>query len=257
MFPFFLFSGIAALLFLARGHSPKPPSGTVTVESITTTRGVLPPSPDLLYLRKLAAIRMLAKQGVPIPSALLDDAITEAYERGDWKVVAALTPGEETPSEETASEDTSNASPEDASRPIAESPIDAASTEEWNAFLDALKTESPSYSSERYFGSYHQNKERLDTLGIDAATLADESSQRQAIATDLSTYREQERKLIDDFGGEVIDVNGQTHGVSMSGILGLLKAAGPKHTRSWLKNPDERSKYPQTTETFLRTNNIF
>lgn len=45
--------------------------------------------------------------------------------------------------------------------------------------------------------------------------------------------------------------------LTLSGFLGLAKAAGIKGALSWLKNPRDRERFPGTTEIFRRTNGHF
>lgn len=53
---------------------------------------------------------------------------------------------------------------------------------------------------------------------------------------------------------------GQEIGVeslTMSGLLGLVSQAGIKGAKGWLAKPQERERFPHTTQTFLETNGIF
>jgi hypothetical protein len=45
--------------------------------------------------------------------------------------------------------------------------------------------------------------------------------------------------------------------LTMSGLLGLASQAGIKGAKSWLEKPQERERFPHTTQTFLETNGIF
>lgn len=216
-----------------------------------------PPTP----LQRLA---LLARAKRPIPTALLNDALHEAYARGDWKVIDAISKRLEassgTPTVVTSGEDTT-------SIVIGRnSPIDGVSNEEWEAFIEKLKTQTADYSTDKHIGAYHHHRERLQQLGIDPTSLADEEAQYQALAKDIASYSSAERKLIADFGGELIDIPGtsslaadgsSTHCVSMSGVLGVLKAAGPKNARAWFKSAKDREDHPKTTAAFLATNGVF
>lgn len=231
------------------------------VDTIASGRALPAPRVDA-YRARLIVIRELARAGKPVPSALVDDVVTMAYERGDWRVVSALSKGSQMESgtvrvEESEEIDESNLPPLDASKPLIASPIDGASDDEWAEFVDQLRTEEVSYATDKHVGAYHQNRERLSRLGIEPASLTSDESQRDAVSRDMAAYREAERKLIDDFGGDLVMIDGKEHPVTMSGVLGVLKAAGPKHARSWFKNPEDREAFTHTTETFLRTNNIF
>lgn len=206
------------------------------------------------YEKKLKAIRTLVRIGRPIPRALLDDTIEEAYDRGDWKILALLTPAKREQMEQEKTEEGEQEKPAAEEKPA---PFDGVSGEEWREFLDKLKTEEPRYGTEKHVGAYHHNRARLAQLGIDEKQLSTEEAQRAAVEKDLAQYRETERALIDDYGGDVLNIQGQDYPITMSGVLGVLKAAGPKHARSWFKNPEEREQFPHTTETFVKTNGIF
>lgn len=218
-----------------------------------------------LRLGAIARLRPYIINRRPIPTRLYNDALCEAYERGDVRAIAALMKrgsiapqAQSTPDIQTSGETVMVIG--------RNSPIDGVSNDEWGAFVDKLKTQTADYSTEKHIGAYHHHRERLTQLGIDPATLADETSQYQAIERDLSAYRNSERKLIDDYGGELIDIPGtnaanadgsNVHCVTMSGILGVVKAAGPKNARAWFKNAKDRADHPKTTEMFLRTNGLF
>ena len=56
-------------------------------------------------------------------------------------------------------------------------------------------------------------------------------------------------KLLDgDIAGEPL---------TMSGLIGLVSQAGIKGAKSWIGNPEERARFPHTTEIFIKTNDIF
>lgn len=196
---------------------------------------------------------------------LVDEAVREAFELGDWKAVSAIASRFPLTPPQTANTDEVVSSPKQVDAPPSNaaiiigknSPFDGVSNEEWAEFCEKLKTQAPDFKSDKHVGAYHHNRERLTQLGYDPATLTDEATQYQALEKDLKDYSATEKKLINDFGGDLIDIDGESHPVSMSGVLGVLKAAGPKHARSWFKNPEERKAFPHTTETFKRCNGMF
>lgn len=140
---------------------------------------------------------------------------------------------------------------------VAPPPIDGVEPDEWQAFAKALHTKDPTYRSDRHLGAYEHHRQRLRALGIPEAQLATEDGQYQALCSDVADYTKKCKGLISDFTGDAVEVNGQVHPITMSGLLGVLKAAGPAGAEGWLKNPEDRAKFPRTTETFLRTNNCF
>lgn len=215
----------------------------------------------------LSTLARARRLGRPVPPYLVNDAMAEAFRIGDIAVIDALTGPialqAQSPDPEPSSTETGSTSLVIGRN----SPIDGVSNEEWESFIDKLKTQTADYSTDKHIGAYHHHKERLQQLGIDPASLTDEESQYHAMAKDIAAYRSTQRALIDDFGGELIDLPGNssssnadgsnTHCVTMSGILGVMKAAGPKNARAWFKNPADRASHPHTTETFLRTNGLF
>ncbi len=78
--------------------------------------------------------------------------------------------------------------------------------------------------------------------------------QYNVFKTSMTEYRDAAvksglNKLIGkDIGGEPL---------TMSGLLGLASQAGIKGAKSWLCKPQERERFPHTTQTFLETNGIF
>ncbi len=45
--------------------------------------------------------------------------------------------------------------------------------------------------------------------------------------------------------------------VTLSGVLGVIQAAGLEGAAAWLESPDDRRRFPGTTAAFLRTNGAF
>ena len=218
----------------------------------TKTGAVWVDGDDTKYLRALKQTMVMGKSP---PTWLVNEAMREAYDRGDWAVVSGLVHAtekrEETPTEVHAPK-------EDVTIVIGKnSPLEGVSNDEWSSFVDRLKTQQVGFQNERHVGAYHHNKERLSELSIDPASLTDESAQYEALSKDIAAYKAAENSLIRDFCGDVVTIQGKTHGVTLSGLLGLLKAAGPKNARSWLRNERERGEFPKTTEMFLQTNGLF
>ncbi len=136
-------------------------------------------------------------------------------------------------------------------------PIPGITGSGWGRFVAALRTRKPAYASESHLGAFEHNRRRLKKLGISEDDVTDDVSQYKALCTDLVDYWNQCQALVTGFTGSVVDVGDVKVPVTRSGILGLLKAAGPKGAESWLSSPDDRTKFPRTTETFSRCNGCF
>lgn len=128
---------------------------------------------------------------------------------------------------------------------------------EWREFLLCFKTRDPSYKGDRHFGAFEQSTRRLSQLGWNPEGLTTEESQLQALDADLKDYLGSSERLLNDFTGESVDVNGNKVCVTRSGILALLKAAGPAGAKGWLTEPHQRKAFPHTTEIFNRGNGRF
>jgi len=135
-------------------------------------------------------------------------------------------------------------------------PIGGLDPGNWAKFCEALHTRKPQWSTDRYLGMYEHSRQRLKQLGL-APTIGDPESQYQALCSDLSSYNRDCDRLLGQFTGDVVDVDDKLIPVTRSGILGLLKAAGPDGAESWLRNKRDRLKFPRTTEIFCRTNGCF
>jgi len=136
-------------------------------------------------------------------------------------------------------------------------PIDGVDPSKWASFCEALRTRKPAWGSDSHLGAWEHRKTRLRQLGIDPDTLATEDAQYEALCRDISDYNHTCNQLVRDFAGTEVQVADAKHPVTPSGVLGLLKAAGPKGAEGWLRNPGDRTKFPRTTEVFLRCNGTF
>ena len=78
--------------------------------------------------------------------------------------------------------------------------------------------------------------------------------QYNVFKTSIAEYRDSiiKNKMRDligkNVGGEIL---------TMSGLIGLTSQAGIKGAKSWIARPEERERFPHTTQTFLETNGIF
>lgn len=145
------------------------------------------------------------------------------------------------------------------------SPIDGVPADKWSAFVGRLARETPAFCNERHVGAYRQRKDRLAELGIDPdRVLGSLSEQRAALEKDLAdAYEHIQGADMDDGLGQyvsrLIAVPGQPDGcaVTLSGVLGVVQAAGLEGAAGWFETPADRKRYPHTTAAFLRCNGVF
>lgn len=145
------------------------------------------------------------------------------------------------------------------------SPIPQISNRDWSSFVDRVSRECPTFTAQRHLGRFRHNRSRLAELGIDPGTIErSPDAQVNALAVDMSDAytRMQANGLLDQFLGQQIDVptpQGEwiSAQVTRSGILGVVHAAGIDNARNWLLQSSDRTKFPGTTDTFLRTNGLF
>jgi hypothetical protein len=141
--------------------------------------------------------------------------------------------------------------------PIANVPDDA-----WRAFVVLLARESPQFDSSRHVGQYRQRRERLADLGIDPRSIWGSAvAQRTALDADLvDAYRHAvDGGVIAEHLKRSISVPGVegTTTITLSGLLGVIQCAGLDGAVGWLERPNDRKRYPHTTQAFLRTNGRF
>lgn len=229
----------------------------------------------------VAALMQLVSQSLPVSPGLAVAAWKEAMARGDmmtaqqiavvfFQPVPTLQPSPTPPpivigEEENAvlEETYGQAEPAKAeTRTIfhnqpSQPAVQDVTAEEWRDFLLCFKTREPSYKGERHIGAFEQSARRLSQLGIDAGSLTTEEAQLQALDKDLNNYLQSSERLLNDFTGETVTVNGEKVSVTRSGILSLLKAAGPAGAKGWLTEEHQRKAFPHTTEIFQRANGRF
>jgi hypothetical protein len=144
-----------------------------------------------------------------------------------------------------------------AGSPIASVPDDA-----WREFVMHLERESPMFNSSRHVGQYRQRKERLLELGIEPDTLhGSREAQRHALDVDLTDahYHADASGLAEQHVRRLIRVPGHDEPVTitLSGVLGVIQAAGIDGAVGWLEDQKDRRRYPHTTQAFLNTNGVF
>ncbi len=255
MIPIFLIGSIVAILGYAISHKSEA-SHTGTPHTLDLTSGELGKSAP-----HIAALLKIIGKGKEPPEWLINEAMCEAYDRGNYKLIQAIHKryGEtdlDTPIP-TPSEDDDGNDPTPGAITVSgkSSPIDGVSNGEWEDFVSRLETDAPEFSTDRHVGKYHLSRERLKQLGIEEVGTGDQ--QYDALLKILEDSRSQCANLISENLANVVTIDGKEYPVTLSGILGVLKAAGVKHARSWLESPDDRGKYPQTTKIFLATNGVF
>lgn len=160
---------------------------------------------------------------------------------------------EEVPEED--SDDTDEMLPVDIGRPAEKSPLEGIEDDDWSNFLSAIRTREVGWSGPKHVGQFEQNRTRIQALGIPLPH--DAKSEEEAIASDIQRYRDEQFQMVADWSGDVVTIDSEEVPITQSGIFGLLKAAGPKGAQEWLTNPEDRKKFPQTTQIFLKTNGLF
>jgi hypothetical protein len=146
--------------------------------------------------------------------------------------------------------------------PSSSSPIEGVTPADWSTFCERIAREKPEYKSSRHVGQYRQRVDRLIELGIDPVTvIGSATAQRAALDVDMADacYHAHESGLIDNHLRRLIRMPGRDEPqmVSLSGVLGVIQAAGLEGAVGWLENKDDRYQYPHTTQAFLKTNGVF
>lgn len=224
------------------------------------------PAPKETALQKLH--KVIRRGGRP-SEWLISEAVSEAYRHGDYvladKILSAFDKQEATPSEVPVSPpsgEVTSAVPAAAAPGVPpapeprsySSPIEHVPDDEWSAFANAMRIHEPDFETDRHVGAFHQRKDRLKQLRLEPGK--DEESQYRAFVADCLNHMEQ-KALINEYVTSVVKIGADEHVVTASGLLGLMKAAGPKNAVHWITHPEEQDKFPKTTDIFLRCNNIF
>jgi len=193
---------------------------------------------------------------------LIQCAIYEALQQGRDDVADAIVEKFYPDTEETDDEDeetpTSEEKPtEDQADTITvsgkSSPIAGVSNEHWETFVSKLATKPADFATDRYVGKYHLRKDRVKELGFDLINAPDDETQYAMLCADLVDAKERAAKLIADHLASIVVIDGVEHGVTLSGILGVLKAAGSTNAESWFGG----DRFKETTAVFLATNGVF
>ncbi len=246
MLPLYLIIGTLGLIGLLRvgHHSAK----TVTAGDMSQTYSTRPLPPHV------EALLIMVRRGQEPPEWLINEAMSEAYDRRDYRLIKSLENafGEtemDTPlPEEKEDEKTLTVSGKS-------SPFDGVSNESWEEFVEKLSTDDPKFSTDKHVGRFHHSRARLSQLGIE--DVSSPETQYKALVKDLSDAHSASKDLIQEYIAKTITIGDQEVPITLSGLLGILKAAGVKHARSWLENDSDRGQFPQTTRVFLSTNGVF
>lgn len=145
-------------------------------------------------------------------------------------------------------------------------PIEGVRGEDWEEFAARVAREQPTFSTRRHVGAFRQRVDRLADLGMDPAEVASSpDAQVAAFCADMSdSYRHAaDSGMIAEFRGVEIEVPTSETGesapieVTLSGVLGVIQAAGLEGAVGWLANAEDRRRFPNTSAAFLRTNGLF
>jgi hypothetical protein len=142
------------------------------------------------------------------------------------------------------------------------SPLPGVSDEAWRQFVMCLERESPQFASSRHVGQYRQRRERLSDLGIDPQAVHGSAAvQRAALDRDLvDAHRHAaDGGILSEHLNRTIAVPGLDGMavITLSGVLGVIQCAGLDGAVGWLERPNDRKRYPHTTQAFLRSNGAF
>ena len=142
------------------------------------------------------------------------------------------------------------------------SPIPGVPDANWRDFVVRLKRESPQFSSSRHVGQYRQRRERLAELGIDPAAIEGSAqAQRTALDVDLADAHRHgvAGEVFAQHLGRPIMLPGRegAETITLSGVLGVIQCAGLEGAVGWLERPNDRKRYPHTTQAFQHTNGVF
>ena len=198
--------------------------------------------------------------GIEPERYIIDAAISDAYTAGRWDIVHSIS--RRFPAADMVPQEVSPSDPQSPQNDVVgtvigkSSPFDGVSNDEWSRFVDRMATMPDDYKTPRHVGRYYHSRQRLQQLGFDPDTLSPDQ-QYDALVSDLQDSEAQARALIRQYICHPLTVNGKDCVITMSGLLALLKAAGPQKARSWLENESDRTQFAKTTEMFLAGNEIF
>lgn len=144
------------------------------------------------------------------------------------------------------------------------SPIAGVAPAAWLRFVGQVSREAPTFSGAQHVGRFRQRRDRLLELGIDPAKVIDSpDAQLAALDADmLDAYKHAHSSgLVDEYLGTKVELRAGAEArptkVTLSGVLGVIQAAGLEGAVQWLEQPADRTRFPNTTQAFLRCNGVF
>lgn len=232
-----------------------------TVTSTDTSAPVAAAAPASKRSRAAEDAALLAEaMGISVDA--IDPTIAHAPSPATGEMVAAVM-GREVSTGGVAVLDRDPGTPLDGSDGrFPQSPLANVDDDRWHQFTELLATAEPLFRSGRHIGRYRQNLDRLAELGIDTSEIIGSAlAQRQSLDIELADAHKHavDGGLVDAHLHRLIRVPGHEDGcvVTLSGILGVLHAAGIENGCSWLEHPADRKRYKHTTDAFLTTNGAF
>jgi hypothetical protein len=144
------------------------------------------------------------------------------------------------------------------------SPIDGVGADAWATFVGRVAREPLTFSAPHHVGQFRVRRERLRELGIDPTTvIGSPEAQLAALGADMRDAYQHAcaSGLVDDYLGTTLHVtageDAQPAEVTLSGVLGVIQAAGLEGAVQWLEQPADRMRFINTTQAFLRCNGVF
>lgn len=206
---------------------------------------------------------------------LVTEAISEAYDIGDWELVRAISDNytDKIPQYKRKKKEVvkKKEEPEEKVEEIEEmgekaplflvqkttSPIEGVPDDDWRMFVEVSKVESPDFISTSSIGMFRQNKKRLAKLGLPEDSLKDPIAQYDAFEKEVIKLMNEGKEVFDQSVAMPIDLEGDSTAMTLSGLLAVMRNAGTANTSKWIDSPDERRKFPHTTEAFKKANGCF
>lgn len=144
------------------------------------------------------------------------------------------------------------------------SPIGGVPNEAWSDFVARIAREQVTFTSPHHVGQFRQRRSRLAELGIDpGSVVGSPEAQASALCADMGdAYRHAvDSGLVAEYRGMAVEIPAsgmaQPIEVTLSGVMGVIQAAGIEGAAGWLEDPEDRRRFPHTTQAFLRTNGVF
>lgn len=128
---------------------------------------------------------------------------------------------------------------------------------EWGRLLAMLCTADPYYDAPNHIGAYQHHKRRVALFCDPVVLIGDLDLQTDVLTRDLHRLYGEHSDVLQYLRTEVELPDTSTSVVSRSGLLALLKCAGPRGALNWLSIPKERIQFPTTTSIFALCNGIF